>query len=103
MDTTHTACGLVEEDCRMVAGTRTPGEEKTRMASADVAESNTTHTRLMWGLEISQFGDESMSNRLVFRVTTHPRDMGGLEDSLFGDKNMSNRLQKSMAVGTMAQ
>ena len=68
-----------------------------------VAESNTTHTRLMWGLEVSLFGDESMSNRLVFRVTTHPRDMGGLEDSLFGDKNMSNRLQKSMAVGTMAQ
>ena len=68
-----------------------------------VAESNTTHTRLMWGLEVSLFGDESMPNRLVFRVTTHPRDKAGLEDSMFGDKNMTNRLQKSMAVGTMAQ
>ena len=50
MDPTHTACGLVEEDCLMVAGTRPPRQEKTRMDSA-VVESTATHTRLMWGVE----------------------------------------------------
>ena len=34
----------------MVAGTRPPRQEKTRMDSA-VVESTATHTRLMWGVE----------------------------------------------------
>ena len=68
-----------------------------------VAETVTTHTRFVWGLEASLLRDRSMSTRLVLRVTTHPRDMGGLEDSLFWGKIMSNRQQKSMATGTMAK
>ena len=49
--------------------TRPPRREKTTMGIA-VAESTITHTRLMWGVEVSLFEDKSMFDRLLKSMAT---------------------------------
>lgn len=80
-----------------------PHRPQQSMEDFIVAETATTHTRSVWGVEARLVRDECMSNRLVLSVSTHPRDMGGLEIGLLGGKDMSSRPLKSMVAGTMAK